>query len=308
MRPILHDKQLTEKQTLFRNTLSNPKLANLLFSEVSVFEEQWRKDVTEFTKAEALEFLKSLNSLSIQSLQVYTWTLKKYAQFCGNEASAWSQISRADCEAQINNDQRKNKYLSESHIKALTAVLLNPVDRFILRGFYDGLCGEFYDDFMGLHIDSFDQENLTVKLANGNIKHISQDLYELAIESANTYTYIFNGIAGTTRMLHDVSVDKQDIVKYMNGSDPKPSLSTWKRKIRGRLEHSRNYLGLQFLSIPILRRSGIYNKLLKLSAEHECSVKQAVYLPEFKEIAVAYGLNESRYDSIAYRFSTEEYN
>lgn len=308
MRPRIHDRKLTEKQEQFRKTISNPKLVPLLFSEAASFEEQWHKEVVDFTKEEALEFLKSLNSLSLQSLIVYTWTMRKYAEFCGINSSEWNQISREDCEALIDKNQRKRKYLSESHVKALTAVLFNPVDRFILRGFYDGLCGDFYGDFMGLYPESFNQDELTVRLSDGNVKHISQELYDAAMESAETYIYIPYGVNATERKLYDWTLGKQDIVKFTNGSERCPTMSTWSRKIRGRLEHIRRYFGISYLNIPNLRRSGVYNHLLGLSEEKDVSVKRAVYLPEFEEVADAYGLNKSRLDAIAYRFSTEEYN
>lgn len=308
MRPKKYDIKLTDKQKQFKESVSNPKTIPMLFTEAAVFEERWNKDITDFTKEEALEFLKTLNSISVKSLIVYAWTIDKYTQFCGKESKVWNQISRNDLESLIDEKQRMGKYFSESHLNALTAVLFNPVDRFILRGFYDGLCGEYYEDFKDIYPKSFNKQNLTVQLSNGNIKHISQELYDIAMESAESYKYIvYSRSRNFTRNLCDWTPDKQDIIKIAYGSKLEPTLPTWKRKIRNRIEIIRNYLDIPYLNIPNLRRSGIYNHLLKLSEMHNCSIKQAVNLPEFDAIVSDYELNKDRLDSIKYRFSTEEY-
>lgn len=307
MRPKIHTKILTETQLRFRDTFSNPKVANLLFSKVSPFEEQWQKEVTSFSKIEALTFLKSLNSLSIQSLNVYAWTMRKYSQFCGVKHSAWAKISQTECESLINAEQRRRKYLSESDVKALSAVLFNPVDRFILRGFYEGLAGDFYEDFKDIYPESFDELSSTVRLANGVTKQISHELYELAIESAETYTYSVVGDRDCERNLYDWSKGKRDIVKLTYGSHESPAPSTWKRKIRNRLDSIREYFCIPYLTIPNIRNSGVYNHLVRLSLENNCSIRKAVYLDEFKDIAIQYNLNLERLDKLSYRFSREEY-
>lgn len=302
MRPIIHDLKLDEQQQKFKEAASSPAVVATIFSEVNFFEKQWGKNLLDFTKEEALTFLKSFNSLSILTLMTYTSIIRSYAEFSGVTETSWKDVLQSDLLKLIDYDELRNTYFAPGDVDKIIACVPNAVDKFIVKGFYEGLSGQYYEEFQGLTMESFDRENSEVHLSNGKIKKVTEKLYALAQASANTYSYqALDRKRTQNRKLVDVFASGEIIKSTLKRSEEN-GLTSWKRKMRGRMESIKDFFGMSYLTIPRLRNSAIYYQLTKLAEANGCDVGSAVYLPEFETVIAQYNLDGGRKDKIAYKF------
>ena len=296
-----HEVEFTEQQQAFADTLSSPNIFTVIISEAELWEKNWNKDLLDFTKQEALIYLKSIHSLSLLSLMSYASTIRSYAAFVGKKETIWNNILQADLKQLIDVDELKNTYFKPEDVDKMEMILPNVVDRFILRGFYEGLYGHYYEEFKCLVMPDFDKEAKKVHLMTGKDKVFSDRLYQLAEESSRTYIYkAMDFHREQKRTLLDTPGYKGEIVK--TGLKTSPGLEPWKRKIRGRMESVKEFFGLSYLTIPRLRNSRIYYELLQISKKNNCSIAEAVYLPEFEPIIYQFDLNINRKDKLAYKY------
>lgn len=303
MRQAAGNIKLTEQQQAFADTLYSPSPFVVVLSEAEFFEKNWKKDILDFTKQEALTFLRSMHSLSLLTLMTYTSVTRSYANYLGLKETAWEEVRQADLIELIDVDELKNTYFTPEDVDKIEMIVPNAVDKFILRGFYEGLCGDYYEEFQSLTMDSFDKENLTVRLQTGKVKKVSQRLYDLALKSSTTYTYTAMDFRRTqVRKLIDMNGLVGEVVKTSMKVNSNPNLMSWKRKVRGRMESVKDFFELSYLTIPRLRKSAIYYNITTLAKEHNCEVSEAVYLPEFDDIIYQYDLDATRKDNLAYKY------
>ena len=308
MSQIKYEVKFTEQQQAFRDTLGSPNIFTVIISQAKLWEENWHVDLLHFSKKQALDYLKGMGSLSILSLMSYASTIRSYAEFVGEKETVWKDVLQDDLKKLIDVDELKNTYFEPEDIDKMEAILPNTVDKFILRGFYEGLCGSYYEEFKGLTMANFDKETMTVHLSTGKDKKFSKRLYDLAQKSSETYIYKAMDIKREQkRRLVDMDGLMGEVVKSTLKVSDTPGLMPWKRKIRGRMEAVKEFFDLQYLTIPRLRNSKIYYELFLISEKHKCDIAEAVYLPEFDEIIYQFDLDGERKDKLAYKYKNMDW-
>jgi len=168
-----------------------PKALELDFKKTNAFEEQLDKDAYDFTVYEILNMYKTWNSKSIDTLYVINNRLSQYTQWAleqnlvADSQNHYLEINRDMLMGCINIIAQQNRIVSRKQIIAWCSKLPNACDKFVFLGLYEGLNGDFYEDFWNTSIDDINKEKKTIRTKRGDLP-ISEDLIEYAEESNNT--------------------------------------------------------------------------------------------------------------------------
>lgn len=289
-----YDMQLTDMQKQFVCENYDESLIgrfNKLICRAKPFEEEHGKEISAFSKNEICEYLTSLNATSTSNLESFASMLRKYMRYArangidGADKGEWDMLHKRDI---ANCVSREKHYFTMSDIDDYLSRLYNPADKWFILALFEGLCGKDREEIWGIALSDFDAENLTVATPNGKVKKVSQRLYDIAVESANTYTYQtlsqLRSVA-TVKLIEDrpYSVFKYSAVKSMNSS-----LARWNFRTTRRIKGLKNYLYEDELSIPRIINSGMYYQLQQIQVKYGCSFGQAFFKPEYKQLAYQY--------------------
>lgn len=157
--------------------------------------------------------------------------------------------------------------ISKKQLEKLTQALDNPVDRFIIAGFFYGLNGELShkENMLNLTVDSVDLENNTISTPEGKIIVMDSFLKNLVVDAINQSVYIKMGTQG--RSNEDYSMNENS--KYIIKSRPTKSNDFGLQPLtasglKNRVRMISDFLfGDMRLTPSVLKQSGAFHRLLQ---------------------------------------------
>ena len=157
----------------------------------------------------------------------------------------------------------KERDINRQYIFEKMDTLLNPAEKFLVLGLYEGIGANTkigYSDFADLTLDNFDTELHKLRLTNRMITY-SNELYELAKESADTYENIVYDKNGNERRVR-LSEDNRIIKPACNAKtdDYRNIISKKIRKIKEAFENPS-------MTMQTLKESGRREMINKLISE-----------------------------------------
>ena len=176
------------------NSTSTPKdYLTRLFKKSESFEEKLDKDICCFTAYEIIDFYKTINISTMESLVVLNNHLSLYVQ--------WSlqQNLVPDCQNhfdEINNDilikcinitSLKKAIITRNTLYAWLSKLANPSDAFVMLCLFEGIKGKEFCEIAKLKMSDFSGNK--VKLCTGRELTVSDKLVELAELTDKTMVY-----------------------------------------------------------------------------------------------------------------------
>lgn len=255
--------------------------------------EEWEvafgKDCCDFTVNEIIAILKSRRSVSVESLNFFANTLKRYTDWCLKNGwvidnqNHYAEISNdilSNCVTQIVSDDR---IVTRKDIIGWRNSLNNISDATLLLALFEGICGKNMDELVKLSVDCF--KGNTVKLSSGREFEVSTTLVEWCKESQEEETYVpyLNKVNDFAKHRY---IPSDTVFKAMNTS----TVGLNRKALYNKLIRIKNYLGLSYISTHSLLQSGRIEMIQKF-------IEQGRTLDEVLDMR----LTEERYGRIQNR-------
>ena len=165
------------------------------FRKIESYEERLDKDVSEFTREEALAMYTGLKSRSVYTLMNDNTILKAYCAWLqyhhGLSLDVYEQITIDDLKPCI--DKNASKLLSKEEIIEIEDQLLNSTDAAIVQCLFESIAGPSMRDITELNEYMLDKDNERIMFLDGRIFNISTRLCKLLAEAFQEEEYICYG-------------------------------------------------------------------------------------------------------------------
>ena len=118
------------------------------FKQTAKYENELKKDLSNFTYDEIINFYKRLNSTSLDSLFVMNSHFTMYTDWCiqkglvRDNKNYFSKLKREVLKECLNKDLTKKRIVTRGIVLKWVNELSNPKDQFILLGLFEGLKGK----------------------------------------------------------------------------------------------------------------------------------------------------------------------
>lgn len=166
-----------------------------LLKKVEEFEHLFEIDASEFTKEQILIFFKSLESKSLDSINVQLYIMARYTDWCieniisESDVNHYKEISKYDKENFIL-VEGKERFFGFEEMEQMSLMLRhNPVDQFMLWAPWYGIGAVRREELESITINDLD-ENGVLHLENGRQIILDNNFYYIFTNACTTYTYI----------------------------------------------------------------------------------------------------------------------
>lgn len=260
------------------------------FNKVEKMEVELNKDVHDFTAYEIIEYYKTLNISSLESLAVMNSHFSMYTQWClqnnivKDNQNHFLEIDLEQIKKCLNKIIFKRKIVSRDQVIQWCDQLPNPKDQLVILGLFEGMKGKDFSDFVNLRPQ--DIYGNIVKLFDGREIIVSDKLLEYINESIqeNTYYSSSGGQAKTMPL-----VDKGYVIKSYPNTKEGTSAFAKGRIIYNSISRSLNYVGvLGYMSANNIFESGKIDMIKNRSAELGMTPKDYIYSNHIHEVEYKY--------------------
>lgn len=273
-----------------------------LFRKIQSYEEELDKDVSEFTKDEALKMYRGLKSRSVYTLMNDNTILKAYCAWKkyyhkANVSDVFENITIEDLKPCV--DKNASKLLSMEEIIEIEDQLLNVTDSAIVQCLFEAIAGPSMRDITDLHKSMLDKENQCIVFPDGRVFDISSRLCNLLEEAFEEDTYICYGKTLKAKKLQGKGklIKERDNV-YAEDSDDKRF-----RAIYRKIMVIRDYVGIKELTMKGIAASGFVYYLRENLKETGLEIKEYLQTESGQQLMDRYGYrSEFRIDNVIHRF------
>ncbi len=262
------------------------------FDNIAEMESALGKDAYDFTTKEILEYYKMRVFASLETLMNLNSQLANYTRF------AISCNLVKDCQNHYE-ELYDNSVLNECINTSLTAIniftrqqlmemandVVNPFEKFMMYAFFEGIRGNQYCEILDLTEDCFDIEKQEVHLCTGRVLHVSKELIDTAIESANEYMYYVLSKNGGYRTVSFKPDDNRVIKCRMNAVKEKRDYHF----VNVRMIRMIDNYGFTGLKPSTLEVSGRIDMIKKYMAADNCENYEETFFKHRNEIEYRYG-------------------
>ena len=179
--------------------------------KVDDYEDTIGKNITEWSKEDALGFYKEQKIEYIESLYRLNAMLQTFINYCMVHdymtENVFFQITIKELVGCLDLDTIRKKMVTREELLKLIKELENPCDRFMTLGLFEGIRGR--NDLGILEARMSDIKGNELTLLDGSVTEISDELIEIAKESASVFEYVAKG----GRRRFPLESDKDKIVK-----------------------------------------------------------------------------------------------
>lgn len=272
------------------------------FNKIEPYEEKLNKDVSEFTKEEALNMYRWIKSRSIYTLlnnntilkSYYAW--KKYYHGVNNE-SAYEKVTIEDLRPCV--DKKASKLLSREEITEIEDQLFNFTDATIIECIFQGISGYSMRDITSLNNQMLDKENKCLIFPDGRIYDISERLCDLLEKAFDEDIYICYGKTLRTKQL----IGKGMLFKERDNVHAADSDDRRFRAVYRKIQVIREHVGIKELTMKGISAAGMLYYLRLSLAKTGMKLKEFLKTPDGEKLMDRYGFESSyRIDNIVHKF------
>lgn len=167
-----------------------------LFTNTERFEVKYGKDVCDWTTKEIISYYKYYDTCSMNTLTVKHSSLRQYTDWCVSEMlvadcqNHFAEIDAGVLNSCINYSDLDKLVMSRDELRIWLGKMINPVDKFMMLGIFEGLKGSYSRDITRLRIS--DIEGNVVHLEDRDIA-ISDELKQYCMDAAYETEYYLYG-------------------------------------------------------------------------------------------------------------------
>ncbi len=245
---------------------------------------------------------KSFNLTSVNTLQNYNNYLKAYCDFViyknGKGNNGFTNISKDMLKKCINEDIRKNKYISYEQLQNIEMELLNFTDAAILECLWCGISGKELHDLTHLERKQIDVDKMEIVFEDGKTIKLYSRLYDLLDKAFVEIDMMCYG--------DDIRVKRvtgKDCLYKVRDNAYKDNDTIRFRWVYRKIMIIRDYVGLPNMSMKSLQGSGMLH-YIKLGMQKEnCGLREFLYTESGAKIMEQYGfVNENRINTVYDKF------
>ena len=242
--------------------------ATILFNRCELYEQKLDKDIASFSTSEIIDYLKSFNSISLESIMNAVSQYKLYVDWCiennifiKDKQNHFKELNVDMLNKCVNTYLLQQSIITREWILQNWDALINPCERFILLGAFEGVGSVSkiaYKEFEYLTMDSFNTDTHELILSPNHIIEYSDELYRVACEAADTYeliSYDRHGNERHIRLLNDNRIIKPRI---------NATVGDYKNIISKKLSKIKRELNNPAISLNALKESGRKEMVIKL--------------------------------------------
>lgn len=286
-----------------RSRIISDTSLNSLLNRVGKIASEKGKDIISFSESEILEMYKGFNLTSVNTLQNYNNYLKAYCDFVvyktqkGN--NNFADINKDMLKTCINEDMRRNKYISYEQLQEIEAELLNFTDSAILECLWCGISGKELTDLTHLERSQVDKRKMEIVFSDGRSIKIYPRLYDLLDKAFDETEYMCYGedikvkrVEGKNQLykVRDNAYKDTDTVRF--------------RWVYRKIMIIRDYVGLPNISMKSLQGSGMLHYIKQGMKDFECGLREFLHTEEGARIMEQYGfVNENRINIVYDKFA-----
>ena len=196
-------------------------LYKILFRSVEEFETINTCDAADFTLYQIKDmYISFSHKIKVSTLKSRHVILRRYAFYFHPEGTPYDEILNSDIVELYGSDTvEKGRFIRHSDVLDAVDKLINPIDQFLLYGFYCGIKGKDYCELLYSTMDGSDEDTRLIWLASideeGNIKTKSRKFYadtllfKIAKQSSESIYCFQNTINGVRKK---VRLRKSDFI------------------------------------------------------------------------------------------------
>ena len=263
------------------------KRIRFLFSQTAGLEEEYGKDLCDFSHNEIIDYYKALTTASLDRLIVTNNIFTTYGAWCLKNGyvqdglNHYAEITSDVLNTCVNLGHQRDLFISRSELLNAIRRFSNKYEEVIVLGLYEGLD---LTDLQNLTINDINSHKYEVRLQNERTLTVSKELISTMIESADTYEVV--QMDDRKRKLYDD--DKKDspliikLFKERSVDDRTSQLFNIMKRIKA------NY-GYPWLSAANLPMIGSVNMLLELCQKEKGKTAEEVASEHIAEFKLRYG-------------------
>lgn len=264
-------------------------LANNLrnaFDQFERFEEEYHKDICEWTSGEIIGFYKYLGTSYIQTLIQLHNALSSYANWCminglikDNQNHFAEITSEMLCNC-VDTTALHKLILSREEILSSIKELINFCDQFIILGLFEGIP---VTDSVMKNVKLSDLDGNTLHLSNGRDLAVSDELVHIMRMADEEHDWI----SYSTKRKGAISyVEDGCIIRYTMRKNGIPyDMCSSTIVIGARLRRAVKFIGWpENITIKSIMESGRIHMMYQLAAEYNISVEDTINKPQIREI------------------------
>lgn len=266
-------------------TLNKFFLPNV-FKQSYQFENQLRKDISNFTVSEIEDMYKTMNFVSLASLTVLNSAYSLYTGWClsalhnvEDSQNHFLEFSTETLKGLVNRLDASKKIISREFLLNQIKSLYNPSDKFLMLALFEGIKGKDYEEIWSLRKEDVNAVKCTINMKRGE-KFYSPELCKYAAEAAvETNYYPFrqgknNSLDGERR----IEFLPSDLVikEYLNIKEQNPTNFRQGRRIYSKYVRILKYLELDNILPNDIYNSGIIDFINTKAKEKGITGKEYV--------------------------------
>ena len=273
-----------------------------LFRKTEPFEEEIKKDCSQFNQDEVLSMYVNFKAKSIYVLLNYNSILKAYCawrRYYHKEkvTESYENITIELLKPCIPEDS--NKFLSREEIIEIEDQLYNWTDKAILECLWEGISGPSMTDLVSINRHIIDPKKKMLYFSDGRIIKLSSRLYEFLIKAFNEVEYMCYGESLRVKKLVGVG----NLYKERDNAHAIDSNDKYFRWVYRKVQNFREHVGIPGLTMKNIHISGMYHYLCQGMQETGLDLKNFLRSENGKNLADKYGFHSESYvDNLTHRF------
>lgn len=265
---------------------------NNVFKKSEILEEQYNKDLYNFSKEQILIWYKLLDSKSLEYLSVINYNIIKYAQWALQESlivdgmNHFVEITDDEIFECVNKYGLNSSIITKEELDNILFQIPSSRDKFVLLALFEGIKGINLDDIVNMKLNDINRSDNTVNLESGKKKKISNQLIQYAIESADEKCY--DSISGRTYKYEERPGYPVKVVRR-NGTKSAGDVIT--KVIRGEFD----VIGVpRYVTFNSIYTSGLIHQINQFADQDNVSAAEVLNNPVYLDyLKNQYGHNKS---------------
>lgn len=284
-----------------RSRIISDTSLNSLLNKVSKIEDKKRKNIVHFSEQEILKMYKEFDLTSVNTLQNYNNYLKAYCDFViyktKNGSNNFACVNKDMLKTCINEEMRKNKYITYAQLQDIEQELLNFTDSAILECLWNGIAGKELTDLTYLTRSQVSENEIVFN--DGRKIKVYPRLYELLDKAFDEIDLVCYG--------QDIKVKRvvgKDMLYKVRDNAYKDNDTIRFRWVYRKIMIIREYVGLPNMSMKTLQGSGMLHYIKQGMEKRKCGLREFLYTEDGAQIMDQYGFaNENRINVVYDKFA-----
>lgn len=281
-----------------RSRIVSETSLNGVLNKVQEMENKIRKEVTDFSENEILDMYRKFNLTSVNTLQNYNNYLKAYCDFIiyktNSGTNHFTGINKDILKTCIDEEMRKNKYITYTQLQDIESELLNYTDAAILECLWNGIAGKELTDLTHLERGQVNEKKMEITFEDGKVIKIYPRLYELLDRTFNETDMVCYGEGTRVKRVEGIG----RLYKVRDNAY-KDSDSVRFRWVYRKIMIIRDYVGLPNMSMKTLQGSGMLHYIKQGMERTGLGLREFLNTKSGEKIMLQYGfINENRINTV----------